>query len=144
MVSPLSKPGLPPSPAPPLVLVDSSFYITLLRHRRDPLEELQDFDHDYEFAVNGVIRAEVLRGRADPHVRDRYTRAFNVARFLNLSPNGWNRVAQLAWELDRRGIIIPLPDLVIGVTAIEHSAAVLTFDKHFRDIPGVIALSDLT
>ena len=128
---------------PPLVLVDSSYYITLLRQQRDPLEELQELEHDYDFAINGVIWAEVLRGRSDPHLRDRYNRVFGVAPFLSLSPSGWRRVAQIAWELDRRGDVIPLPDIIIGVTALEHGAAVLTFDRHYQKIPGLVVVSDL-
>jgi predicted nucleic acid-binding protein len=135
----LPKPEMPPA----LVLVDSSYYITLLRQGEDPLAELKRYEHSYDIAVNGVICAEVLRGRADPHVRDRYQRAFGVARFLSLTPRSWQRVAQIAWELDRRGDVIPLPDIIIGVTAIEHGAAVLTFDRHYQKIPGVVAISDL-
>lgn len=135
----LPKPETPPA----LVLVDSSYYITLLRQGEDPLAELKRYEHSHDIAVNGVICAEVLRGRADPHVRDRYLRAFSVARYLSLTPRGWQRVAQLAWELDRRGDVIPLPDIIIGVTALEHGAAVLTFDRHHQKIPGVIAVSDL-
>lgn len=128
---------------PPLVLVDSSYYITLLRQHRDPLDELQELENDYDFAINGVIWAEVLRGRSDPNLHARYNRVFSVAPFLSLSPRGWRRVAQLAWELDRRGDVIPLPDIIIGVTALEHGAAVLTFDRHYQKIPGLVALSDL-
>lgn len=139
MVSPAPN-HLPP---PPLVLVDSSYYITLLRHKQDPLAELQRFENDYDIAINGVIWGEVLRGRTDPHVRDRYERAFNVTQMLHLSPRGWRQVASLAWELDRKGEIIPITDIIIGVTAMEHGAAVLTFDRHFQRIPNLIAVSDL-
>lgn len=136
---------MPPTPeaVPDLVLVDSSYFITLHRQNQDPLAELERFRHDYDFAVNGVIWAEVVRGRSDPHVRRRYERAFGVARMLGLTPGGWRRVADLAWELDRRGDVIPLTDLIIAATAIEHRAAVLTFDRHFQRIPGVVAVSDL-
>ena len=135
----------PPNPeaAPGLVLVDSSYYITLHRQRLDPLAELKRFERDYDIAINGVIWAEVLRGRADPHVRDRYERAFAVTRLLHLTSRGWQRVAHLAWELDRTGTVLPLPDLIIAATALEHGAAVLTFDRHFQSIPGLVALSDL-
>jgi hypothetical protein len=96
--------------------------------------------------VNEAVLAlwgEVLRGRSDPHVRDRYDRAFSLTRMLHLSSAGWRRVARLAWELDRRGEVIPLTDIIIGVTALEHHACVLTFDRHYQKIPGLIALSDL-
>jgi predicted nucleic acid-binding protein len=131
-------------PKPGLVLVDSSVYITLHRQRLDPFAELKRFDLDYDFAINGIIWAEVLRGRSDPFVRDRYQRAFSVTQFLSLSAAGWNRVAQLAWELDRRGNVLPLTDVVIAVTAIEHSAAVFSFDRHFQKIPGLVTLTDLS
>ena len=134
---------LKPETPPALVLVDSSYYITLLRQGEDPLAELKRYEQHREIAVTGVVCAEVLRGRADPNVRDRYLRAFSVARFLSLTPRGWQRVAQLAWELDRQGEVIPLPDIIIGVTALEHGAAVLTFDRHYQKIPGLVAVSDL-
>jgi predicted nucleic acid-binding protein len=128
---------------PPLVLVDSSYFITLQNRRIDPLAVLTEYELDYEIAINGVIWGEVLRGRSDPHLRDRYERAFSLARLLHLSASGWQRAARLAWELDRRGEVLPLTDLIIGVTALEHQAAVLTFDRHFQKIPGLVVLSDL-
>ncbi len=127
----------------PPVLVDSSYYIRMVALGQDPIALLSELELDYEFAINGVIWAEVLRGRSDPHLRDRYQRAFSLTRMLHLSSAGWQRVARLAWELDRRGEIIPLPDIIIGVTALEHGAAVLTFDRHYQKIPGLTALSDL-
>jgi len=127
----------------PLVLVDSSFFITHQRNKLDPFELLKDFELDYEFAINGVIWSEVLRGRSDPNVRDHYIEAFSLTRLLHLNSAGWQRVANLAWELDRRGYVIPLTDIIIGVTALEHGATVLTFDQHYQKIPGLTALADL-
>lgn len=126
-----------------LVLVDSSFFITRLGARGDPLAELQELELDYDFAINGIIWAEVLRGRSDPHVRDRFDATFSTLLFLNLTPGAQRRAARLAWELDRRGDVIPLPDILIGATALEHDAAVLTFDRHYPKIPGLVAVSDL-
>lgn len=127
----------------PLVLVDSSYYIRMAGQRIDPLTELTELEFDYEFAINGIIWGEVLRGRSDPHVRDRYDRAFSLTRMLHLSAAGWQRVSRLAWELDRQGEVLPLTDLIIAVTALEHGACVLTFDRHFQKIPGLVVVSDL-
>lgn len=128
---------------PPLVLVDSSYYIRLETLRRDPLSELTELELDYDFAINGIVWGEVIRGRTDPHLRDRYEKAFSLTRLLQLDARGWQRVARLAWDLDRRGEVIPLTDLIIGVTALEHNACVLTFDRLYQKIPGLIAVSDL-
>jgi predicted nucleic acid-binding protein len=127
------------------VLVDSSYYITLARSRVDPLERLQDHraQCDYDVATCGTVWLEVLRGRSDPHVRDRYNRFFQTAVFLTLTPAAWERSARLAWALDRKGIVLPSPDLMIAACALEHDVPVLTFDRHFGQIPGVHALNQL-
>ena len=125
------------------ILVDSSFFISRLGERADPLAELERLRLEYDFAINGIVWAEVLRGRSDPHVRDRFDATFSTMLFLNLTPGAQRRVDRLAWELDRQGDVIPLTDLIIAVTALEHGAAVLTFDRHFQKIPGLVALSDL-
>jgi len=127
----------------PLVLVDSSYFITLQNQRCNPLAELNERDADYDFAINGIIWGEVIRGRSDPHIRDRYEKGFSLTRMLHLSSAGWQRVGRMAWELDRRGEVIPLTDIIIGVTALEHHACVLTFDRHYQKIPGLVAVSDL-
>lgn len=127
----------------PLVLVDSSYYITWQNRRVDPIALLTELELDYDFAINGIVWGEVLRGRSDPHVRDRYDRAFSLTRMLHLTSAGWQRASRLAWDLDRRGEVIPLTDIIIGVTALEHGATVLTFDRHFQNIPGLVVVSDL-
>ena len=127
------------------ILVDSSYYITLLRARIDPLERLERhrFEFDYDFATCGVVWLEVLRGRTEPSVRDRFNRFFQTTIFLNPSPAVWERVARLTWELDRKGELLPATDLIIAACAMEHDIPVLTFDRHFQKIPGVLALDYL-
>lgn len=127
------------------ILVDSSYYITLVRERIDPLRRLEEHRtyFDYDFAICGIVWTEVLRGRSDPHVRQRYNGVFQTMIFLDLNPGAWERIAQLAWELDRRGVVLPATDLAIAACALEHDVPVLTFDKHFRHIPGLLALDNL-
>lgn len=134
-----------PVPGNP-ILVDSSFYITLLQAKTDPLVWLEGHSglYDYDFATCGIIWMEVLRGRSDPHLRDRFNRFFQTAVFLNQSPATWEHVARLTWELDRQGKVLPATDLAIAACALEHDVPVLTFDKHFRSIPGVITLDSLS
>ena len=69
--------------------------------------------------------------------------AFSITRMLHLNLAGWQRVANLAWELNHQGDSIPLTTIINGVTALEHGATVLTFDRHYQKIPGLTALSDL-
>ncbi len=126
-----------------LVLVDSSYWIRLVGLHRNPFEELASHADDFEFAINGIIWAEVIRGRADPALRAHFEEGFSTMVFLNLSAGSWQRAAKLAWQLDRAGHVIGLPDLAIATSALENDAAVLTFDRHFQSIPGLLVVDDL-
>jgi predicted nucleic acid-binding protein len=126
-----------------LVLVDSSYWIRLVALHRNPFEELASHSDDLEFAINGIIWAEVIRGRSDPAVCARFEEGFSTMVFLNLTAGSWQRAAKLAWQLDRAGHVIGLPDLAIATSAIENDAAVLTFDRHFQAIPGLDVVDDL-
>ena len=128
-----------------LVLVDSCFYIQLLGQRVNPLARLMTAaeQFEYDFAICGIVWMEVLRGRSDPFVRDRFNAGFETMRFLNLTPQTWQRAAALAWEMDRAGDLIPATDLAIAACAIEHDAVVLTFDRHFQKVPGLLTTDHL-
>jgi predicted nucleic acid-binding protein len=53
----------------------------------------------------------------------------------------WNSVAETLWQLDRKGLMLPLPDVVVGCCARRIGAVVLTTDAHFSCIPGVQVIS---
>ena len=55
----------------------------------------------------------------------------------------WEQAEQTLWELDRRGVVVPLTDVVIACCAQRVGAVVLTYDRHFRQIPGVRATDKL-
>ena len=58
-----------------------------------------------------------------------YPLTFEIAR----------RAARIDGESRRKGILIPLQDLVIGATALEFDYAVATANvRHFRMIPGLV------
>lgn len=127
-----------------LVLPDSSFYITATRAGLDPFLELSAKSNEYEYATCGMVQIEVLRGRSDPHLLRRFRETFAVMIYITTNHIIWERAAQLAWSLDRRGIVIPATDLIIGATALQADAAVLTHDAHFNQIPGLRVLDQLT
>jgi predicted nucleic acid-binding protein len=43
----------------------------------------------------------------------------------------------LAWKLDRSGLTLPLPDILIACCARRIGAVLLTHDDHFSLIPGI-------
>jgi len=126
-----------------LLLPDSSFYIRLTRMRRDPFAVLSGRLDDWELAICGIVRAEVLRGHIQTSVRDRFNDAFSLMAPLEMTVRVWRRTANLAWGLDQGGCVLGLPDLAIAACALEYGAVVWTFDQHFDLIPGLTVLNEL-
>jgi predicted nucleic acid-binding protein len=120
-----------------LVLVDSNVFIRHLRDHRDPILEIAKAVALENVVSCGVVKAEVLRGVRSPKIRDGLEAFFAVTQNVATSASLWDEVWRLAWQLDRRGAVIPLPDLVIACCALRAGAAVMTDDAHFHAVPGL-------
>ncbi len=126
-----------------LVLPDSSYFISRAREGVDPFQELRGHAEECEFATCGIVVLEVCRGRRDPGLYRRFLERFGVMIFLPSSNAIWERATQLAWRMDRQGLVIPATDILIAATALQAGAAVLTSDAHFRHVPGLEVIGRL-
>ena len=125
------------------VLVDSSFYIGAMRVGRDPLRLLAVTAATRDLAVCGVVRCEVARGLREVRVLERYQAQWDVMIYVPTDNRLWASVEQTLWHLDRTGVVLPLPDVVVACCALRIGAVVLTYDDHFNHIPGVRAVNRL-
>ncbi len=123
--------------APSPVLVDSCWYITGMKTGRQPLRELEPIALVRDVAICGVVRAEVARGIREPSVLKKFQAVWDVMLFVPTDNRLWAEVELLSWQLDRRGINLPLTDIIIGCCARRIGAVVLTYDHHFSQIPGI-------
>ncbi len=126
-----------------LLLPDSNFYINCARTGLDPFDELGVFANTMDFATCGMVMLEVIRGRSNPHVMHRFQERFSVMIFIPTTNQIWERAAQLAWALDRQGLVIPAQDILIAAHALQAEATVLTHDAHFSSIPGLRVIDHL-
>lgn len=117
------------------ILVDSNVYIDLLRRNLDPVPQLTERYSQIDLAICGIVRVEVLRGVKIPNARKRLTAFFDVLQTVPTDSRLWRDVVELAWTMDRRGLIVPAPDIAIACCARRIGADVLTMDKHFCRIP---------
>jgi predicted nucleic acid-binding protein len=126
-----------------VVLPDSNFFINSARAGLDPFQELAAYADEWEFATCGMVVLEVCRGRREPTVLRRFRERFSIMLYVPTGSSVWERAAQLAWSLDRKGVVLPAPDLLIAACALQANAAVLTADAHFQEIPGLRVLDRL-
>ncbi len=125
------------------LLIDSSVYIDWLRKERDIPALLRPWIVRGECFMNGLIRAEVLRGIRRERQRDRMAEIYDVMNEAPMNSAFWRRVSLLAWNLDRAGVVLPLADIAIAQTAIDCECAIVTLDNHFDHIPKLTTLKEL-
>jgi predicted nucleic acid-binding protein len=118
-----------------VILIDSSIYIGWLRQKRSPALLLESHARTGEAATCGIVRAEVLRGISDPAAKNDLSGFFDLLPEIPTTSSVWHCATELAWELDRKGIVIPLPDLVVAACALSMDVTVITTDTHFAKIP---------
>lgn len=123
-----------------VVLIDSSVLIGLLREGRDPAIELVRRASATDLATCGMVRLEVLRGVIGRRVPEAVRGFLDLLRHVPTDNRVWEAATELAWSLDRKGITLPAQDILIASCARRIGAAVLTWDRHFRDIPDLRVL----
>jgi predicted nucleic acid-binding protein len=128
-----------------LILPDSNVYIAALRRGLDPFARFASAleDDEAEFATCGMVSLEVCRGLRDPGVLKRFRERLAVMIFLPTTNAIWERANQLAWSMDRQGVVIPASDIIIASCALHAGATVLTADAHFHAVPGLDVLESL-
>jgi predicted nucleic acid-binding protein len=119
------------------VLVDSSWYIRHFREGADPLRELMPIAHARDVATCGIVRCEVGRGIRDPALLRKFDARWDVMLNVPLDNKLMAEAESLAWKLDRSGLTLPLPDILIACCARRIGAVLLTHDDHFSLIPGI-------
>ena len=122
------------------ILVDSSFYIRLLRLGQDPLRKLALAAATRDLAVCGIVRCEVGRGLRQPQVRQTFHAFWDAMINVPTDNRIYEDAEQRLWDLDRKGITISLTDALIACCASRIAAVVLTYDQHFEQIPMVRAM----
>jgi len=120
-----------------VVLVDSSVFITLLRQRLDPVAALLQRTALEDLVTCGMVRMEVLRGLIHPRIKTRLTEFFGVMQNVPTNNRIWEEATETAWKLGRMGVTLPAQDILIATCALHTGSAVLTFDQHFEEIPGL-------
>jgi predicted nucleic acid-binding protein len=122
------------------VLVDSSYYIDRLRHRKPLMRELQIIASNRPLAICGAIRCEVGRGIREPAARKLLHQVWSTMLYVATDNRLWESTEEVLWRLDRQGIVVPVIDALIAESARRIGAVILTLDSHFQLIPGIIAV----
>ena len=125
------------------VLVDSAAYIDLLRAGVDVRQVLLPAVREGQLYSCGVVRAEVLRGFKNLRLKADMQAFFDITPEIPTDAKLWRAVTEIGWELGRKGKWAPVTDLAIAACALRIGATLVSPDKHFEGIPGLLLRPDI-
>ena len=128
-----------------MVLVDSSVWIGFLRGDEADVVAVSELIRESNRAVIcGPVMQEVLQGIGSHEERSRTAVFLSRLPFLDARKDHFTRAADTYAALRKRGVTIPSIDVLIAVLAVAGNHAVLTRDRHFREIGKELSLNVLS
>ncbi len=82
-----------------------------------------------------MVLAEILQGIKIPEETQRVRKSLEPLPFQETSRENWQKAGELSAQLRRKGLTLPLSDLIIAATALQEEVAVFTLDPHFKKVP---------
>lgn len=121
-----------------MVIADTSVWIPFFNRPDSPQKVTVDIliDAD-EIALVGVVLAELLQGCRTESERNLLSDGLTALPYYEVTRSTWSGAGDLSAQLQRRGMTLPLSDLVIAALALERGCHVYSLDSHFKKIPGL-------
>lgn len=91
-----------------------------------------------EIFTAGPILYELLQGIRSPEEKKQVKEALLSTNYLEMTSNDWEEAASLTSTLRRKGITLPITDILIAHLGKTRNLEILSFDPHFDQIPGLM------
>ena len=117
------------------IIADTCVWIDFFRSRSETSNHLRQLIADNQIAGTGVILSELLQGVRGKKERDVIIEIFDTLDYVEMTKDLWIEAGSIAARLRSKGKTIPLSDISIACCAKEHGYRILTFDRHFQEIP---------
>lgn len=121
-----------------MVIADTSVWIPFFNRpkstEKQALDALIDAD---EVSMAGVVLAELLQGCRTRKDRDEINDAMLSLPYLEMTRDIWILAGDISSSLLRRGITLPVPDLIVAAIALKNQCRLYSLDGHFQKIPGL-------
>lgn len=128
--------------APDRILPDTCAWIDFFRGRQTPLAEaLGDSLMRVEVVTCGVVLYELIQGIKAQSEEVLVQNAFQALLHLEMTRELWISAGRLSAQLRSSGHTLPFSDIVIASIALDSGSAILTIDRHFEAVPGLVIVN---
>jgi predicted nucleic acid-binding protein len=123
-----------------LVLVDSSAWVAFFRGDARAVSRIDPLLAEGMAAINGIVYAEFVSGARTNRDFELLKDLLKGLEWLQEPADLRERLAEYRFALARRGRQTALVDLMVGMSAIDSGAVLLTRDRDFSRIQTVLPL----
>lgn len=124
------------------ILPDTCAWIDFFNGNRTALAEALAESLAQDVVVTcGMVLCELLQGVRKPGEELLMLNALQALPHLEMSRELWSSAGRLSASLRTRGRSLPLSDIIIATMALDQNCAVLTVDRHFEGIPGLVLVT---
>jgi len=116
-------------------LVDTSVWVEFLRGEKTAIKKrLENLLDENRAVVSGIILAELLTRISDEKEQHFLEECFLGLPYLEATREIFATAGKMGSTLRKKGITMPLSDLLIASLAKTHALTVLTLDNHFQTL----------
>jgi predicted nucleic acid-binding protein len=119
------------------VLIDTSAWVDFFRGTPITADTVAKLIGKGEACICGVVSYELVQGAKSDDEALNLSSVLSALDYVEMTSDLWIRAGNLSAGLRKKGITLPMSDLLIGAIALEHGLEVLTLDDHFANIPGL-------
>jgi len=119
------------------ILADTSVWIEFFKKESEIGDKLSSLLAEGSVTICGIVIFELLQGIKSDKEKSIILNAISELPYIEMDSSLWQKSAMLAASLRRKGITLPLSDVIIASIVLEHNLSIFTLDKHFDDIPEI-------
>ena len=120
------------------VLVDTSIWIEYFNKPDSRAgESLENLLKAGRVFCAGAVLTELLQGAKIEREFKLILESVTALPFLETKLTTWIDAGRISFSLRKKGVTIPVTDIILASLALESHCLIFTLDPHFKKIPGI-------
>ncbi len=119
------------------VLIDTSAWVDFFRGTSKTADVVAALVGKRQASICGVVAYELVQGAKSDEEAAHLTELLSALHYLEMTSESWILAGSISAGLRKKGITLPMSDILIGAIALERGIEVFTLDDHFDSIPGL-------
>ena len=124
-----------------MIALDTNILIEFEAHNVELIKFLQNLTKKFPSRpyITSANYSEFLYGfiKESPKKQEKAIEFLEDYNLLNTSKNSSRLLAKIKYELEKKGKMIPIFDVLIASIIMDKKAMLITFDEHFKNIEGL-------